>query len=55
MVFLTKKGTPDLRFAKEKLRWIPIVTLEDGLRRTIDYTIANKEIIRANGNAYGNL
>jgi len=43
LVFLTKKGMPDLRRAKESLSWIPLVRLEDGLRKTIDYTIANKE------------
>lgn len=43
LVFLTKKGMPDLRRAKEQLSWIPLIRLEDGLRKTIDYTIANKE------------
>jgi UDP-glucuronate decarboxylase len=43
LMFLTKKGIPDLRVAKESLDWIPLVRLEDGLQRTIDYTIANKE------------
>ncbi len=46
LVFLTKKGVPDLRRAKEQLGWIPLVRLVDGLRKTIDYTIANKEAIR---------
>ncbi len=45
LIFLTKKGIPDLRRAKQYLSWIPVVTLKDGLRRTINYTIANKEII----------
>lgn len=45
LVFLTKKGIPELSRAKEYLSWIPLVRLEDGLRRTIDYTIANKEAI----------
>ncbi|MFH1286163.1 MAG: NAD-dependent epimerase/dehydratase family protein [Candidatus Magasanikbacteria bacterium] len=49
--FLTAKGIPDLRRAKEKLEWIPLVTLEDGLQRTIDYTIANKEILSLNHDA----
>ena len=43
LVFLTKKGLPDLRRAKENLDWIPLVRLEDGLHRTIEYTLANKE------------
>jgi UDP-glucuronate decarboxylase len=45
LVFLTKKGIPDLRRAKEHLDWIPLIRLEDGLRRTIDYTLAHKETL----------
>jgi len=48
LAFLTKKGLPDLRRAKEELGWIPLVRLEDGLRRTIDFTLANKEALRMN-------
>lgn len=43
LVFLTKKGIPDLRRAKEELGWLPLVRLEDGLQHVIDYTVANKE------------
>jgi len=43
--FLTKKGLPDLTKAKEELGWIPLVRLDEGLRKTIDYTIANKEML----------
>ena len=46
LVFLTKKGIPDLRKAKDHLAWIPLVRLQDGLQKTIDFTIANKEAIR---------
>ena len=28
---------PDIQLAREKLRWEPIVALEDGLRKTIDF------------------
>lgn len=46
LVFLTKKGMPDLRRAKENLGWIPLVRLDDGLQKTIDYTIASREMLR---------
>lgn len=46
LIFLTKKGVPDLRRAKESLGWIPLIRVEDGLKRAIDYTIANKEALR---------
>lgn len=48
LVFLTPKGIPDLRRAKESLEWLPLVGLEEGLKHTIDYTIAHKELMRAN-------
>ena len=48
LVFLTKKGLPDLRRAKDNLGWIPLVRLEEGLQRTIDYTLANKEMLSLN-------
>lgn len=48
LAFLTRKGIPDLRFAKEKLSWIPLIRLQDGLQRTIDYTLANKEAMLFN-------
>ncbi len=48
LVFLTPKGIPDLTRAKEDLSWIPLIRLEDGLQKTIDYTIANKEMLQLN-------
>jgi UDP-glucuronate decarboxylase len=50
LVFLTKKGIPDLTRAKEHLSWIPLVRLEDGLRHVTDFTVANKEAIILGGN-----
>ncbi len=50
LLFLTKKGLPDLRRAKDQLGWIPLVRLEEGLRRTIDFTLANKERLTLNNN-----
>lgn len=43
LLFLTQKGLPDIALAKDKLEWLPLVTLEDGLRKTIDYVIARRE------------
>jgi len=43
--FLTSKGIPDLTLAKEKLGWLPLISLEEGLRRTVDYTIAHKSMM----------
>lgn len=43
LLFLTRKGIPDLRKAKEELSWVPLIRIGDGLQRTIDYAIANKE------------
>ncbi len=45
LVFLTKKGQPDLTYAKEMLGWMPLVRLEDGLQKAVDYTVANKEAL----------
>jgi len=43
LLFLTRKGVPDIAYAKEALGWLPLVRLEEGLDKTIDYVIANKE------------
>ncbi len=45
LLFMTQLGLPDLTKAKEKIAWIPLVTLDDGLKRTIEYTMANKSLI----------
>lgn len=46
LLFLTRKGRPDLTRAKEFLGWLPLVRLQEGLQKTIDYAIANKEILQ---------
>lgn len=45
LLFATKKAAADLTLAKDELDWVPLVRLEDGLQKTIDYTIANKEAL----------
>ena len=48
LAFLSRKGTPDLTYVKETLGWFPLVRLDDGLRKTIDYVIAHKEALLFN-------
>ena len=49
LLFLTRKGSPDLQYVKKVLGWMPLVRLEDGLEKTIEYVAANKEAL-----LYGN-
>ncbi len=48
LLFLTRKGTPNIGYARNVLGWFPLVRLDDGLRKTIDYVIANKESLLFN-------
>ncbi len=48
LLFLTRKGIPDLTYTKETMGWMPLVRLEDGLRKTIDYVIAHREALMFN-------
>lgn len=45
LLFLTKKSSPDLTYTKDVLNWLPLVRLEHGLQKAIDYTVANKEAL----------
>ncbi len=49
MLFMTPLGLPDLTKAKEKLGWMPLVPLDEGLKRIIDYTMAYKNILQSFG------
>jgi len=40
--FMTPLGLPDITKAKEKLGWLPIKTLEIGLKQVIEYTMSEK-------------
>ncbi len=44
-IFLRELATPDISKAKELLGWFPIVTMEDGLQKTIDFTRAHKDLL----------
>lgn len=41
-VHVTRRGIPNVARAKTQLGWIPLVSLREGLRKTIDYIIAKK-------------
>lgn len=49
LLFMTPLGLPDIRKAKELLGWMPLVRLEDGLQKTIDYTQAHKSLLKNAG------
>lgn len=40
--YLTRIVKSDISLAKERLGWLPLIKLEEGLRRTIDYLKASK-------------
>lgn len=42
LAFMSELGIPNLSKAKETMGWFPLTTLEEGLRQTIEYTIANQ-------------
>lgn len=48
LLFLTRKGAADLTYVKDALGWMPLVRLEDGLEKTIEYVVANKEALLFN-------
>lgn len=43
--FMSPLGLPSITKAKERLGWLPIVTLEKGLRNMVDYVMANKDLL----------
>ena len=45
MLFMTPLGMPDISLVKEKLGWYPLISLESGLEKTIEYVKASKDIL----------
>ncbi|MDD5438209.1 MAG: GDP-mannose 4,6-dehydratase [Patescibacteria group bacterium] len=45
LLFMTPLGLPDLTKAKEKLGWMPLVRMDEGLKQIIDYTMAHKNLL----------
>ncbi len=46
LLFLTRKGLPNLERVKNQLGWFPLITLKDGLRKTIEYAMANRQALQ---------
>jgi UDP-glucuronate decarboxylase len=42
LLFMTQMGIPDTRKAVDELGWVPLVRLEDGLKKSIEYAIVTK-------------
>ncbi len=45
LAYMIPLGLPNLHKARETLGWIPLVRLDDGLKKTIDYVRANKLLL----------
>ena len=45
LAFITPLGVPDITRAREELSWFPVVSLEEGLKKTIDYTVAHEKMV----------
>lgn len=45
--YTVRQAIPDISKAKERLSWFPVIDLEGGLSRTIDYMKGNKFVHRA--------
>lgn len=46
LLFMTQLGLPDVTRAKDDLGWLPLVSLEQGLKKSIEFTITNKHVLR---------
>ncbi len=46
LAFMTPLGLPDLTKAKDQLGWLPLVSLEQGLKKSIEYTVANRGLLK---------
>jgi len=52
LIFMTALGLPDISLARQKLDWFPIVQMDDGLRKLIDYVRANRILLQPLVNKY---
>lgn len=44
-LFMRELALPDITKIKQAIGWFPIVTLEEGLKKTIEYTRAHKDLL----------
>jgi len=44
--FMRPLGLPDINLIKQKLEWFPVITLEAGLKKMIDYVKANRILLQ---------
>lgn len=44
--FMRPLGLPDISLLREKLEWFPVITLEIGLKKMIDYVKANRILLQ---------
>ncbi|TSC56199.1 MAG: NAD-dependent dehydratase [Parcubacteria group bacterium Gr01-1014_18] len=48
LLFMSELGIPDITRAREKLGWLPIMTLDKGLDKAIEYTLAHEVLLGVN-------
>ena len=46
LMFMTALGRPDISKAKKLFGWFPVVNLDMGLVKVIEYTRANKRLLK---------
>jgi len=44
-LFMRELALPNINKIRDELGWLPVITLEEGLRKTVDYTKAHKDLL----------
>lgn len=44
-LFMRELALPNINKMREEIGWLPVITLEEGLRKTVDYTKAHKDLL----------
>ncbi|MFH0928700.1 MAG: NAD-dependent epimerase/dehydratase family protein [bacterium] len=47
LLFMTELGLPNISKARDTMGWLPLVRLEDGLKKTVEYTKANRYLLNS--------